>query len=291
MDASSAVRAVSVTSMTSGDHACLGFDDDASRWELRAAYTEIGLTRGEQVILFTDPVTTPSAAVACLRAGGLRGGTALTNGQLVVYNESPGFDAAVGFVPGKRARLWMELTMRARLQGFAGIRIMADMGWAAGSGTNHDLLVEYERGLSPLFADIGFTAICEYDRRKYDDGLLSRVLRAHPKKVLPRLGALDVTRAGTALQVAGDADVNTRAEFGSAISDALAGPGRPSVIDLTELCFMDVHSASLVVRLASRLPGDQSLEVRCRPAQAKVIRLCGVAKVPQLIVKEGCYAR
>ncbi|MFD0549812.1 hypothetical protein ACFQ0X_11870 [Streptomyces rectiviolaceus] len=59
MDSSSVTRTVSVTRMNSGDHACLGFDDDETRWELRAAYADIGLSRGELVVFFTDRATTP----------------------------------------------------------------------------------------------------------------------------------------------------------------------------------------------------------------------------------------
>lgn len=290
MDASSVARAVSVTSMTSGDHACLEFDDDASRWEIRAVYTDIGLSQGEQVMLFTGPATDPGTAVTQLRAHGFRRETALMAGQLVVLNDIPGFDAATGFKPEDRVRLWLEFTMQARLQGFPGIRIMEDMSWAAAPDFDHDLLVEYESGLSPLFAEIGCTAVCEYDRRAFDGGLMNRLHRAHPKRVLPRLGALDVTRIGTELRIAGEADLNTREELDSALSHALSGLDRPTVLDLTGLCFMDGHSASLLVRLARRLPGDQLLEARCRPAQARVIRLCGATEVPQLIVKEGCYA-
>ncbi|POX43191.1 hypothetical protein C3486_01155 [Streptomyces sp. Ru73] len=291
MDASSVARAVSVTSMTSGDHACLEYDDDASRWEIRAAYTAIGLCQGEQVMLFTDPATRPGAAVEQLRAHGLQDEDALVDGRLIVLDEVPGFDAAAGFTPGARVRLWMELTMRARLQGYSGVRIMGDMGWAAAPGFDHDLLVEYECGLSALFADIGFTAVCEYDRRMFGDGLLRRIHGAHPKKVLPRLDALDVARRGPELRIAGEADLNTREEFAAALVDALHATDRPAVLDLTELCFMDAHSATTVVRLASHLPGDRSLEVRCRPAQGRLIRLCGASEVPQLVVKAGCFAQ
>ncbi|MEU6117385.1 MEDS domain-containing protein [Streptomyces sp. NPDC047117] len=285
---SSAVGAVSVTRMVSGDHACLGFDDDESLWEIRAAYADIGVSRDENVVLFTDLAITPDIAAERLYAHGFHHGAALTNGQLVVRNEVPGASpgSSGGFAPAERVRLWMELTMQARSQGYSGIRIMGDMGWAAAPGCDHDLLVEYEAGLSPLFADIGFTAICEYDRRMFGDDLWDRVLRAHSHNVLPRLGALDVTRSGSGLRVAGEADLNTREQFMAVLAEAFSGPGRVAVLDLTELCFMDVRSAAALVHMASRHLDGQALEVRCRPEQSTVIRLCGSARVPQLVIDE-----
>lgn len=287
MDASSVTRTVSVTRMNSGDHACLGFDDDETRWELRAAYADIGLSRGEQVVFFTDRATTPALAAEQLSVGGFTLGPALMDGRLVVVNEAPGYDHATGFDPVERVHTWAELTGRARDDGFSGIRVAGDMGWVCEPGVDRDLLVEYETGLSPLFAEIGFTAICEYDRRKFDDDFLERVGHAHPKRLLRRLGALDITRTGAELRVAGDVDLATREEFDSTLARALAGPDRPRVLDLSELCFMDVHAASTLVRLAGRLPCDHFLTVRSRPEQDRVIRLCGAVEVPQLVLGEG----
>ncbi|MFE6161282.1 MEDS domain-containing protein [Streptomyces sp. NPDC056486] len=286
MDASSVTRTVSVTRMNSGDHACLGFDDDESRWEVRAAYADIGLSRGEQVLFFTDRATTPALAAEQLRVSGFPLGPALKDGRLVVVNEVPGYDPATGFDPTERADLWVELTDKARHDGFSGIRVVGDMGWAAEPGVDQELLLAYETELSPLFTKIGFTAVCEYDRRKFDDGLLGRIHHAHPKRALGRLGALDITRAGSELRIAGDVDLTTREEFDSALTHALAGPDRPRVLDLSELCFMDIHSASTLVRLASRIPCGHLLSIRCQPVQDKVIRLCGAAEVPQLVLGE-----
>lgn len=287
MDASSVTRTVSVTRMNSGDHACLGFDDDETRWELRAAYADIGLSRGEQVVFFTDRSTTPAVAAEQLSAGGFPLGPALMDGRLVVVNEVPGYDAVTGFDPVERVATWVELTDKARLDGFSGIRAVGDMGWAAEPGVDQDLLVEYEAALSPLFAEIGFTAICEYDRRKFGDDILDRVEHAHPKQILRHIGALDITRSGTELRLAGDVDIATREQFDSALAHALTGPDRPHVLDISELCFMDVHAASTLVRLAAGLPRDHLLVVRSRPEQDKVIRLCGAVDVPQLVLGEG----
>ncbi|MGW2349543.1 hypothetical protein [Actinacidiphila glaucinigra] len=57
MDSGTVPRTVPVDRMASGDHACLGFQDEDDRWEIRAAFTAIGLARGERVLLLTGPGT------------------------------------------------------------------------------------------------------------------------------------------------------------------------------------------------------------------------------------------
>lgn len=291
MDASACARPVSALRVSDGDHACLAFDDHASRWQVRAAYIEQGLARGEQVVLFTDPATTVRGVAARLEACGSAVDSGLAAGQLLLCTEIAGFDPSCGLDPDARIRFWLELATRARAQGFTGVRIVADMGWAAGSGVDHDVLVEYESRLSTVLADINLTAVCEYDQRLFDERLLQRIGRAHPKKVLPRLDALEFTRVGTELWAAGEADLATRDEFDAVLADALAGPDRITVLDLCELCFMDGHSARTIVRLARRRPSGRLLTVRCLPIQNQLLRLCNASAVPHLVVQEECFAQ
>ncbi|MGY0019886.1 MEDS domain-containing protein [Streptomyces sp. YJ-C3] len=287
MSSKTASRTVPVCCMPTGEHAWVGFDDDDARWDLRAEFARTGLARGEQVFFFTDAATTPDRAVERLRACGLPAGAALAEGRIGVVNGAPGYDPVTGFDPAARARTWVDVTERARRQGFTGARAMGDMSWAALPGVDHSVLVDYEAGLTPLFAEIGFTAVCEYDRREFDDAALGQVCGAHPVRVLERLGALDITATARELRIAGEADLTTREEFDSALTRALTGSAPLTTVDLSALCFMDVHSAALLVHLASRLPRTTLLEVRCRPRQLKLLRFCGAAQVPQLLLSEG----
>ncbi|GGY08070.1 hypothetical protein GCM10010358_71460 [Streptomyces minutiscleroticus] len=228
---------------------------------------------------------------ARLEACGSAVDSGLAAGQLLLCTEIAGFDPSCGLDPDARIRFWLELATRARAQGFTGVRIVADMGWAAGSGVDHDVLVEYESRLSTVLADLNLTAVCEYDQRLFDERLLQRIGRAHPKKVLPRLDALEFTRVGTELWAAGEADLATRDEFDAVLADALAGPDRITVLDLCELCFMDGHSARTIVRLARRRPAGRLLTVRCLPIQNQLLRLCNASAVPHLVVQEECFAQ
>lgn len=280
-------RTLSVDRMASGDHACLGFDDDDARWEIRAAFAEAGLHRGEQVMFFTDPATSVEETVNRLSALGVRAGRALALGGLVVVNEIPGYDPVTGFDPEARAAAWVQATDAAHRQGFPGIRSVGDMSWVL-DGVDQDSLIAYEAALTPVFADIGFTAICEYDRRRFTPGLLGRVSAAHPTSVLQRLDALHLAYADGTLVLSGDADLATRSEFEFGLREAFEAPsGPPRLIDLTELAFIDAHCAALLVHHAAGLDPAARVVLRCPPLHARTLRLCGATEVPQLFVVEG----
>jgi len=270
--------------LASGDHACLGFDSDEARWEIRAAFAEAGFFRGEQVMFFTDPGTSAQEAVARLSRHGLPAGPAIRDGRLVVINDVPGYDPGLGFDPDARAATWVEAADNALREGFMSVRAVGDMSWTMRPGVDHDQLVGYEASLTPLFAGIGFTAICEYDRRLFPAELIGRVTAAHPVSLLHRLDALHLTRSESTLRVAGDADLATREEFDCGLRRALGEAAPPSLLDLSALSFIDAHCATTVVRLASGLSPGARLTVRCQPMHARTLRLCGATEVPQLVL-------
>lgn len=287
MDSGTAPRAVSVDRMASGDHACLGFDDDAARWEIRAAFAGIGLSRGERVMFFTDPRTGAEETVHRLTRLGVRAGRALAEGSLVVVDETPGYDQGAGFGPEDRAATWAEVAEAAHREGYPGIRAVGDMSWALRPDLDHDGLVAYEASLTPVFARIGFTAICEYDRRRFTPELLGRVSAAHPATVLQCLDALRVEHSDGILSMSGDADLATRAEFEFGLREAFDAPtGPPRIIDLSELAFIDAHCAATLVRRVTGLEPSARLVLRCPPLHARMLRLCGATEVPQLYVVE-----
>ncbi|MDJ0342105.1 MEDS domain-containing protein [Streptomyces sp. H10-C2] len=283
MDSGAVPHTVSVDRMASGDHACLGFDSHEARWAIRAAFTEAGLCLGERVILFAGPGTTPEETAVRLAEHGVPAAQALRDDRLLVINEIPGYDPERGFDPEGRAATWIEFTENANMMGFSGLRATGDMSWALEPGVDHQELVDYETGLTPLFADIGFTAICEYDLRLFPPELMCRVNAAHPTEVLPSLDALHITRTGTILHLAGNADLATREQFDADLRKSLRGPGPPPrLIDLTALSFIDAHCATTLIRLAAGLSPTARLAVHCPPTHARVLRLCGADDIPQL---------
>jgi hypothetical protein len=263
-------RTVAVERLSPGDHACLGFTGPGDRWALRAAFTTAGLARGERVMLFGPD---GGAGLERLSSYGVPARRAAADGRLAVVADSPGWDPVRGFDAAARAGYWVAATDEALSGGFTGLRVAGDMGWVCEGDVAGGELLAYERELTPLFARIGFTALCEYDRGLFPPPLLEQAVAAHPLAVLESPGALHAERTGDALRLAGDADLATRAAFEWAVADSGL-----SVIDLTGLAFIDASC----VRALLGLRGGVVLE--CTPAQLRLLLLCGLRQAEGVLV-------
>lgn len=277
-------RVVAVDRMVTGDHACLQFDSHDDRWAVRAAFTTAGLARGERVMIFTDPSTPVPEALVRLTGHGVPAERLTGTGQLAVINRTPGYAPARGFEPGARADFWASGASDAQRRGFTGVRAVGDMTWVRRTGVKARELADYEAGLTPLFAELGLTGICEYDRQVFPARTLSAIRAAHPLAVLPSVDALHIERRGPALTLVGSADFGTRREFDAALRTLLtpapdtAGP--PALVDLTGLSFLDAHSADTLLRLAAGRDHRAPLTVRCTAPQYRILRLCGAEDAP-----------
>ncbi|MDX3076743.1 MEDS domain-containing protein [Streptomyces sp. NPDC088354] len=278
MDSGTVPRTVPVDRMASGDHACLGFEDEEARWEVRAAFTAIGLGQGERVLLFSGRGTPPAEAVTRLTALGVRASEAVRRGALVITPLVPGYDSASA---------WTALTDTARRLGYRGLRAAGDMSWALRPGLDRDRLVGHEAAMTQVLAGLGLTAVCEYDQRRFHASLLARVRAAHPMCLRPPSGALHVERLGGTLALSGDADLATRTDFEVGLRHAFGSPaGPPCVIDLTGLGFIDARCAGVLIRHAASLGPADRVTVRCPRLHARTLRLCGATEVPQLVLDE-----
>ncbi|MCL2553077.1 MAG: MEDS domain-containing protein [Actinomycetia bacterium] len=265
-------RAVAVERLAPGDHACLPSEGPEGRWALRAAFAAAGLARGERVLLFPGAGAEPAHTLERLAAHGVPAGQAAADGRLAVIRDFPGYDPVRGFEPEVRTGYLVRAAEVARARGFTGLRAAGDMAWATGPGVDGEALTAYERNLTPLFAELGFTGLCEYDRRAFPPELLDPLLRTHPLSVVPVPGALHAVRDGDVLRLAGDADLATRTAFELAVRE----PGL-ALIDLTGLAFLDAHCARELVRLGASPSGaSPGPSVHCTGAQARLLKMCGM---------------
>ncbi|MBY8877609.1 MEDS domain-containing protein [Actinacidiphila acidipaludis] len=267
-------RAVAVERLAPGDHACLPYDAPGQPWAVRAAFAAGGLARGERVLLFTGPDTDVPKALDALEAYDLPARQAAAEGRLAVVRDSPGYDTARGFDAAARAGHWVRAADDARSRGFTGLRAAGEMAWAAGPGVDPEELRTYELGLTTLFAELGCTALCEYDHRAFPAEQLEPLLGVHPLSVVPATpGTLHAVREGGVLRLAGDADLATRGAFELAVRETDRG-----VIDLTGLAILDAHCARELARLGGT--GGLPVVLECTDAQARLLRICGLRNPP-----------
>ncbi|MEW2518803.1 MEDS domain-containing protein [Actinacidiphila alni] len=269
---------VAADRMGPGDHACLGFSGHDDRWAVRAAFTLAGFARGERVVIFTGRGTSAPEALDRLTAHGVPAERFVHSGQLTLSQGSPGYDPVTGaFDPAARTAVLAAGSAESRRRGFTGMRVAADMAWAAGLAPGE--LASYEADLTPRFARTGFTAICEYDRAVFPAPLLDRMTAVHPLAVLPSVDAFHADRAGPRLRLVGTADLATRTDVTLALRAAFATDPPPTHLDLTPLSFLDAHCAAALLRL------PPPLTLHCTPAQHRILHICDPAALDHLTIE------
>ncbi|WP_060887091.1 MEDS domain-containing protein [Streptomyces caniscabiei] len=289
-----AERTVPVERLRLGDHACMGPGGlegaEESPWKVFTAYTRTSLARGEKVLLVMDPDDmSDDEVVALLDRGSGQVAAARDDGQLSVRRNTEIYVPDGRFEERRTIDTYAAEVDRACDDGWAGLRVTADMSWAPRVNLGHDRLLDYEASVAPLFADPLFTAICWYDRQRFDDALTSRVGKVHPLRVMERLDSLEVIGTPDGGRMAGTAELGTRSEFVEALREALehrddSGPSH-FVLDLRDLCFMEAHCAWQLISLAASLPPGSEVTVRCGELLGLVLEQLGADEVPQLLVR------
>ncbi|WP_327729887.1 MEDS domain-containing protein [Streptomyces sp. NBC_00487] len=286
-----AERAVPVERLRLGDHACMGPEgvEGESPWKVFTAFTRTSLARGEKVLLVMDPDDlSDDEVVALLDRGSGQVVAARADGQLSLKRNTEIYVPDGRFQEQRTIDTYASEVDRARDEGWAGLRVTADMSWAPRTHLGHDRLLDYEASVAPLFADPLFTAICWYDRRRFDDDLTAAVGKVHPLRVMERLDSLEATGTPDGGRLAGTAELSTRTEFVEALREALehrddSGPSH-FVLDLRDLCFMEAHCAWQLISLAASLPAGSEVTVRCGELLGLVLGQLGAGEVPQLVV-------
>jgi hypothetical protein len=101
---------------------------------------------------------------------------------------------------------------------------------------------------------------------------------------------LEVTRTDAGIRLTGDSDMASRAEFTAALralADTPLPQGQALILDLSELSFLDAHSAGAVLRLAAALSPPRRLEVRCRAYHQRMLHVLGARSIRQLTIVDS----
>ena len=241
-----------------GDHACLDVPDAQAHWRVLTAYTRTGLARGEKVLVVLDPADVrDDDALARLDAGTGQAESACRSGQLEILRNTAVYVPDGSFSTERQFRLYSDELDGVWAEGWAGLRVGADMAWGQRAGVSDDQLIDYEACMEPLFVDPRLTAMCWYSRHQYTDHLVAAMRTVHPLQVMAHLDALEV------------------------IPTDGASPLRYS-LDLTDLFYMEAHAAWQLIGFARALPDGDTLDVRCGPILEAVLRGLGSDDVRQL---------
>jgi MEDS: MEthanogen/methylotroph, DcmR Sensory domain len=285
--ASRSAVAVGVDRLQPGDHAFLAFSDDEERWEILSVFTKQGFARNEKVLLHMDVVHSPDQVAARVAGGAAAPARPIAAGQLVVLNTprfGPGEFDAKGQVDA--VRRGVDAAVR---EGYSGLRSASEVSLALTPVDSLDQVTEFETAQhEALFAarpNRQFTALCQWDERKFGGEPAMAAVRAlHPVTVLHRVGMLHAALTAAGLRLTGDSDLSTRAEFTGALRALASQSEATLVLDITNLSFLDAHSAGAMLRLAAGLLPPRRLEIRCRGAHRRMLRLLDSHAVRQLSI-------
>ena len=285
--ASRSALAVGVDRLQPGDHAFLAFSDDEERWEILSVFTKQGFARNEKVLLHMDVVHSPDQVAARVAGGAAAAARPVAAGQLVVLTTprfGPGEFDAKGQVDAVRRGV-----AAAVCEGYTGLRSASELSLALTPVDSLDQVTEFETAQhEALFAarpNRQFTALCQWDERKFGGEPAMAAVRAlHPVTILRRVGMLHAMLTAAGLRLTGDSDLATRAEFTAALRKLASRPEATLVLDIADLSFLDAHSAGAMLRLAAGLLPPRQLEIRCRGAQRRLLRLLDGHAVRQLSI-------
>jgi anti-anti-sigma factor len=271
-----------------GDHLCLPFSSDDEQREVLTTYILDGLARGERIIYYAGR-TAPEEIGSWLAATGVDTDRIVDEGRLEIrphlFNGRFEPDVVI-------TTLWGEVR-QTRDAGYPGLRVSSEMTSDLRPVADERALIEYENRLARVFDSGELAAICQYDRRLFDQAAVTGVIACHPRVVqidpLHDDHRLRITPTfdPRGLRVAGDVDLTTSGALASTLRLAANWPGPDVYIDLGELEFIDVAGVRAIVRAAAALqPGRHLVVQRLAPALRKVFEIVGWDRVPGLLFAE-----
>lgn len=272
-----------------GDHACASFGSDGERAALAGRYAGDALRHGERLLWLADDGGADRAVtVELLERAGIDARACMRLGQLEL-RAAP--DAAELADPEALVARLQGARRAALGAGYRAVRVVADMGWAAGTPAASGDLRRYEREVARVFAAADIAALCLYDRRLFAAPTIDSLLAAHDiqLRVAPALTTatrrrLTVGEHGDGVMaLTGALDIDASPYLAARLSE-LDGDG--DVVVLTAgLGFADVSGCRALVRAA------EALDDGCRlvlpdpsPALVRVLELCDWSSHERLVL-------
>ncbi len=279
-------RTMAVEGMRLGDHAFAHYADDDDRWEVLSTFTQIGLTNGEKVIALGDPAVEHVDVLERLSTWSPTAEEAWIRGQLEITSMRALIHPDRRFTAGRQIGRLREESVRARREGYAGLRSVIDMAWVQDLSMDVEGVMHRETHADALFADRTYAEICTYDRRRFDPDVLEAMRVGHPVVLLERPGDLAVHHSVNGVHLIGDADAATAAPFEAALRDALtdAATAGHLLLDLTRLCFLSVTCARSLVRLVANARSCRRVDVLCSSFHARLLDGVGGGVLKNLVL-------
>ncbi|MFP3960713.1 MEDS domain-containing protein [Actinomadura fulvescens] len=288
-----------VGTMEFGDHLCLSYDNAEERLAILLSYVRDGLAADHKIIYLSDqdpPDKVLGWMGAVPGAAGLDLAGALDEGRFVVRTAEEAYMATGRFDPDEIISLFATEIELALVQGYKGVRVTGEETFSLRGWPGTERFAEFERKIDEVFrtSRVNAMAICQYDRRWFDEARLEQLESYHVDRVraddLHDDGVLRVSPlfAPPGLVLAGAIDGSSRPTLARAL-DGLPEHGGTLCLDLSAVEFSDTDGLRLVVS-ARETPTGMRRQLLLRgvpPRLAAQLHELGLDALPGVSVEES----
>ncbi len=252
------VDTATAADLSGGGHVCLVVTDDGDFADLATDFLADGNARGEKTVAFGAADSVLLARLTPLAAIGADPHLAFLGGR--------------GLEPETMFAMFREQDALARREGYARLRVAADMDWLLSAAPSAEEIIGFEVLLDRVVAELGATVLCAYRSTSFDERTIVGTLCVHPV----RMGHEDeppfelVSGDSESWRLRGAVDMSVAAEFAGAFAAAAKSGG---VVDMTGLEFIDVAGMRAIAQAARS--ADVPVQVRARRSFERYWQLAG----------------
>jgi len=269
-----------ITELAVDDHACLTFGEEEELLDLTAAFVRDGLAAGLKVVWLSGAAPHPAASELTRR--GIAVEEAAGRGQLMAAGCEGRLLLGQAFLADAATGWLKEQVELSREEGFPGLRVAVDMGWALRPVTGIEELPLFEEGIAGLLGGGTASVLCQYDRGRFDPVTLATVAAFHTRSVAAATyhadAVLRICRqyAPPGIRIAGEIDYQAEEPLALALAEAVRLDS-DVVINMTALAFADARCTAVIADAARAMAASREVVLACRPGVAAGFARLGVA--------------
>jgi anti-anti-sigma factor len=273
------------------DHVCWAYSDDASFEDAAVRFLRAGLERGDRLVWVGD-----GAADRLRRAGGALGRVEdlTASGALELVPVSAGYPTAGAFSPEEQLAFYDGRTRRAREEGYAGLRVVAEVTALASDARHSSGFLRWEHLADDFVASgAGFSALCAYSCAAASPEVVADAAAVHPVSSVP--GAAPSFRlwferddTGERIAVAGEVDVVAADRFRRLLESTHVDTP-VLTLDLSRVTFIDLAGARAVAAVGRAVAarGGRLVLAGASRLFRRMWRITGFADVAEVSFPEG----
>ncbi|MBS1989898.1 MAG: MEDS domain-containing protein [Cyanobacteria bacterium SZAS LIN-3] len=160
-------------------HPCLIFDTKKEQEDAFVPFLQAGLLRGEKCIYIYDD-SDPQWIIHCMSVNEFPLAKYLQSGAFSSIHKNEAYLTDGHFELRKMNEFWRLAIEKSATEGYSALRVAAEMTWALGEEQGCDQLIAYESTLNNMFPDFKVSALCQYDRKRFDAQTIKEIIHVHP---------------------------------------------------------------------------------------------------------------